>query len=200
MQYQCEVVKYEEDAAKLLIQSTQKSDCELPVRVTLYQGLPKGDKMEWIIQKAVELGVSEIVPVAMKRSVVKLDEKKATKKCERWNAVALSAAKQSGRGIIPHVAMVQGVSQMLQESKALDVLLLPYEKAQGMQQTREVIGSIQPGQRVGIWIGPEGGFDEEEVEAALCSGAKVITLGKRILRTETAGLMVLSILNYHLEE
>lgn len=172
---------------------------ELPAGIWLFQGLPKSDKMELIIQKAVELGVYEVIPVATNRAVVKLDEKKAAKKTERWNAIALSAAKQCGRSIIPQVTQVKGFGAALEYAAGLDIVLIPYELAKGMEETRQLISSVEPGQSIGIFIGPEGGFEEEEIEKAVNMGALPITLGRRILRTETAGLTILSILMYHLE-
>ena len=172
---------------------------ELPSKITLFQGLPKADKMELIIQKAVELGVYEVVPVSMKRCVVKLDEKKQKAKISRWQSIAEAAAKQSKRGIIPQVAPVMTMKQALAYAKEMDVVLVPYELAEDMPKTRQIIETIEPGQRIGFFIGPEGGFDEEEIQGALKEGAVPITLGKRILRTETAGLTVLSVLMYQLE-
>ena len=198
--YVCEVDRLEEAGVVLNILSSEKSYSELASRIYLFQGLPKGDKMELIIQKAVELGVFEIVPVATRRAVVKLDEKKAKKKMERWNAIALGAAKQSGRSLIPEVKPVMRFADALDYAKELDVLLIPYEMAEGMERTKEIISAVRPGQSVGVFIGPEGGFDEEEVEKAAAEGAQPVTLGRRILRTETAGLTVLSILMYHLEQ
>ena len=174
-------------------------DTELPSKIYLFQGLPKADKMELIIQKAVELGAYEVIPVSTKRAVVKLDDKKAGKKVERWNSIAESGAKQSGRNVIPKVTEVMSFKNALEYAKGLDVLFIPYELAEGMEETRELIEQIQPGQSVGIFIGPEGGFEVSEVESTIEYGAKPITLGKRILRTETAGLTMLSILMYHLE-
>lgn len=197
--YLCQVGKYEEKKAELEILEEEAADTELASKIYLFQGLPKGDKMELIVQKAVELGVFEVVPVAMKRCVVKLDEKKAEKKVNRWGEIARSAAKQSGRGIVPKVESVVSYQEALAAAKELDVVLIPYELAEGMEDTRNVIGNVQAGQSVGIFIGPEGGFEKEEVCQALDAGAKEITLGRRILRTETAGLTVLSILMYHLE-
>ena len=191
---------YEEAKAVLRILETKAVDTELASKLYLFQGLPKGDKMELVVQKAVELGVYVVIPVAMKRCVVKLDERKALKKVARWNEVAKSAAKQAGRGILPKVREVTDFAGALKTAKGLDVVLLPYELAEGMEHTRQVIGAVKPGQTVGIFIGPEGGFEKEEVLQIEDVGAEEITLGRRILRTETAGLTVLSILMYHLEE
>lgn len=198
--YLCRIEGYEEGKAVLEILEEEKQDMELASKIYLFQGLPKGDKMELIIQKAVELGAYQVIPVAMKRCVVRLDAKKAEKKVGRWNEIAKGAAKQSGRGRIPEVGRVMGFYEALAMAEELDVLLIPYELAEGMEHTRQVIGAVRPVQSVGILIGPEGGFDKEEVNAAAAAGAKEITLGRRILRTETAGLAVLSILMYHLED
>lgn len=172
---------------------------ELPCEIYLFQGLPKGDKMELIIQKAVELGAFQVIPVAMARSVVKLDEKKAAAKLKRWQAISEAAAKQSKRGVIPQVQKVMSYKEALAYAKEMDVKILPYELAQGMEKTKALIGTIAPGQRIAVFIGPEGGFGTEEVELAKEAGFAPVTLGKRILRTETAGMTLLSILMYHLE-
>lgn len=198
--YLCEVEAYEEDVAILHILEEMEADTEPASKLYLFQGLPKSDKMELIVQKAVELGVYQVIPVAMKRSVVRLDDKKASKKADRWNSIAESAAKQAGRSRIPEVTMPLSYNEALKMAEELDVTLLPYELAGGMEVTREVIHQIKSGQSVGIFIGPEGGFEPEEVDAAVSMGAKVITLGKRILRTETAGLATLAVLMFELEQ
>lgn len=198
--YLCEVEAYEEDVAILHILEEMEADTEPASKLYLFQGLPKSDKMELIVQKAVELGVYQVIPVAMKRSVVRLDDKKAAKKADRWNSIAESAAKQAGRSRIPEVTMPLSYNEALKMAEELDVTLLPYELAGGMEVTREVIHQIKSGQSVGIFIGPEGGFEPEEVDAAVSMGAKVITLGKRILRTETAGLATLAVLMFELEQ
>ncbi len=174
-------------------------DTELPSRIYLFQGLPKSDKMELIIQKAVELGAYEIIPVAMKNCVVKLDEKKAAAKTARWQEIAKSAAKQSKRSIIPKVEHPVSYQEALAAAAELDVVLVPYENERGMAATREVMEAIVPGQSVGIFIGPEGGFSDGEIELAREHDMRLISLGGRILRTETAGLATLSVLMYHLE-
>lgn len=198
--YLCEIEEMTAQEVCVRVVEEQQADTELPSKIYLFQGLPKGDKMELIVQKAVELGVYEVIPVATKRAVVKLDEKKAAKKVERWNTIAESGAKQSGRNVIPKVAKVMSYKEALAYAKELDVILIPYELAEGMSETKQVISDIKKGESVGIFIGPEGGFETAEVEQAIESGAKAITLGRRILRTETAGLTTLSILMYHLEE
>lgn len=186
-EYLCQVRDFEEEQVQLKIVETKASDAELPSKIYLFQGLPKQEKMELIVQKCVELGIYAVVPVSMKRCVVKLDAKKGAKKVERWNTIAASAAKQSGRGIVPEVMSVKTYKEALEMARDLDVVLVPYECAEGMDHTKELIQSIKPGQSVGIFIGPEGGFDPDEIALACETGGQVITLGKRILRTETAG-------------
>ena len=173
---------------------------ELSTEITLFQGFPKGDKMELIIQKTVELGVTRIVPVMTKRTVVKLDDKKAKKKTERYNMIAESAAKQSGRGMIPEVTMPVSFAEAVSMAEKLDMNIIPYEEAEGVEYSRNIIKSIKGKKSLGIFIGPEGGFAREEVEKALDAGASAITLGHRILRTETAGMAVISIIMFELEE
>ena len=197
--YLCELdsVTAGEVTAKIL--SAEEGGSELPARLWLFQGLPKGDKMELIIQKAVELGVYQIIPVETKRAVVKLDKKKEESKLRRWSAVSESAAKQSKRLIIPEIRPVMSFREALVLSGTFDLTLIPFEHAKDMAETREILSGARPGMDVGIFIGPEGGFEDSEVELAQSLGAKQITLGKRILRTETAGLAILSVLAFQLE-
>lgn len=172
---------------------------ELLSRIVLYQGLPKSDKFEFIIQKAVELGAAEIVPVAMKNCVARPDAKKAEAKRTRWQSIAESAAKQSKRSVIPPVRGLISFQEAAEEAGAFDVGLLCYEDERGMAGTRELIGAIRPGQSIAVFIGPEGGFDASETALAKEAGIRTISLGNRILRTETAGLAILSVLMYHIE-
>ncbi len=167
---------------------------ELPVKISLYQGLPKSDKMELIIQKAVELGATRVIPVETARCVVKLDRKKAESKRSRWQAISESAAKQSGRSMIPEVAMPMPFAAALKEAADSEIRLIPYENAEGMERTRRILESVVPGQKIAVFIGPEGGFEETEIRQAEEAGFEAVTLGKRILRTETAGFVVLSLL------
>ena len=199
MDYFCRIAELTKEEVRLDIVDSWHSFVELPTKIYLFQGLPKADKMELIIQKAVELGAFSIIPVETKRCVVKLDVKKAAKKVVRWQQIAESAAKQSKRMLIPEIHEVMTYKQALEFAKQLDVKLIPYELAKGMKETREILSEIKPGQSVGIFIGPEGGFEEEEVAKALEAGAHAITLGRRILRTETAGLAILSVLMFQLE-
>lgn len=198
--YRCAIASIGEDTVELNIMWAQEKGMELPSKIYLFQGLPKSDKMELIIQKAVELGVYEIIPMATARAVVKLDQKKAAAKVKRWQAISESAAKQSKRLLIPEVKEPVKFSEALKLASDLDVRLIPYELAEGMDGTRRIIQSVKPGQSVAVFIGPEGGFEEAEVELAKDAGFQAITLGRRILRTETAGMTVLSILMYQLEE
>ncbi|MGN0394789.1 MAG: 16S rRNA (uracil(1498)-N(3))-methyltransferase [Coprococcus sp.] len=173
---------------------------ELDTEITLFQGYPKSDKMEFIIQKTVELGISRIVPVMTKRTIVKLDDKKSDKKTDRYRGIALAAAKQCGRGIIPEITKPVSFKDALDMAGSLDMCIIPYEEAEGMQYSKRVISEIQGKKTLGIFIGPEGGFEKEEVMAAVEKGAKAITLGHRILRTETAGMAVLSVIMFELEK
>lgn len=199
LKYRCSVEGYEEEQAVLRILEEMDVDTELSSRIYLFQGLPKQDKMELIVQKAVELGVYRVIPVSTRRAVVRLDQKKAGKKAERWQQIARSAAKQAKRGYVPEVAFPMSYREALEAARELDVILIPYELAKDMKETKEIIERIRPGKSVGIFIGPEGGFEKEEVELALEYGAMPVTLGRRILRTETAGMAMLSVLMFHLE-
>lgn len=195
----CKIVDIETDRVNLKVFESMEQR-ELPVNITLLQGIPKSDKLEMIIQKAVELGVSEIIPVKTKRVVVKIDEKKVDTKVNRWNAIAESAAKQSKRSIIPKVSEPMSIDNALEMVKDFGVKLIPYENADGIDKTRKILDSMDKTMDIAVFIGPEGGFEEAEVERIKNSGFEVITLGKRILRTETAGLALLSNIMIRLED
>ena len=197
--YFCHITLITEDMVVAEIDSEDDNGTELGNRITLFQGLPKGDKMELIIQKAVELDVYKIVPVSKKNCVVKLDEKKAAKKVERWQAIAESAAKQSKRTIIPLIDKPVSYKLALEKAGKLDVTLVPYENERGMAATRQIMGQIKKGQSIGIVIGPEGGFAPEEIKLADDNDMHRISLGRRILRTETAGLATLAMLVFNLD-
>ena len=184
--YRCQLNEIGEDAVTASIMWRLDGNAELPSRITLFQGLPKGDKMEFIIQKCVELGAVKIVPVQTRRTVVKLDARKEQARRKRWMGIS-------------EIARVMDFFEALEEARHLDVCLIPYELARGIEHTREVCTAIKPGQSVGIFIGPEGGFEEDEVSKAMKAGAVPVTLGKRILRTETAGMALISVLAYLLE-
>ncbi|MBO5166115.1 MAG: 16S rRNA (uracil(1498)-N(3))-methyltransferase [Lachnospiraceae bacterium] len=199
-EYRCGIVSMEEDRVICELRFIKEDGLELSSRVHLFQGLPKADKMELIIQKAVELGVYEIIPVETKRAVVKLDAKKAKQKTERWQAIAEAAAKQSKRRIVPQVQEPITFGQALKQAEGMEVKLIPYELAEGMARTKEIISNLPKNADIAIFIGPEGGFEETEVAKAKDSGVEPITLGKRILRTETAGFTVMAWIMYQLEE
>lgn len=199
-EYRCGIEEFAEDTVVCTLRFVKEEGVELPAEIYLFQALPKADKMELIVQKAVELGVHEIIPVAAKRCVVKLDEKKAANKVNRWQGISEAAAKQSRRGVIPLVHTPVTFQEAVETAKDMDVRLIPYELAEDMSHTRSLIEAVRPGQRIAVFIGPEGGFEEGEIQTALAAGIEPVTLGRRILRTETAGLTVLSWLMYHLEE
>ncbi len=184
----CELESIESDTivAKIIEQNYQNTN--LPIKIHLFQGLPKSDKLELIIQKAVELGVASVTPVSMKRSIVKIDDKKKKSKRERWQAIAEAAAKQSKRTAIPQVCDILSYKEFINRAQELDLLLVPYECAEGMAATKDALSRIKAGMSVGIIIGPEGGFEQKEIDDALAAGGKVISLGSRILRTETAAI------------
>ena len=194
--YLCTVREVDRAGQRILLSVLEENQDvrELPVKISLYQGLPKSDKMELIIQKAVELGAARVVPVETARCVVKLDRKKAESKRARWQAISESAAKQSGRSVIPEIAMPMKYAAALKEAADCDIRLIPYENAEGMERTRKILESVRPGQKIAVFIGPEGGFEETEIRQAEEAGFEAVTLGKRILRTETAGFVVLSLL------
>ena len=203
--YRCGIADITDTEVICELRFIREEGVELPSRVYLFQGLPKGDKMELVIQKMVELGVYEIIPVAMKRCVVKLDHKKAKSKVMRWQGISEAAAKQSKRGIVPRIHEVMSYQEALEYAKDMDVKLVPYEmenaleSSSGMEGTKRIIDSLAGGQRIAVFIGPEGGFEESEIQAAVDLGMKPITLGRRILRTETAGMTVMSWIMYRLE-
>ena len=198
-EYRCGISEFTDDTVKCELRFIKEDGAELPSKIYLFQGLPKGDKMELVIQKAIELGVYEIIPVVMDRCVVKLDEKRAKKKIERYREIARAAAKQSKRATIPCITDVMTFKEACTYANCLNCKIIPYELAEDMENTRSVINKIAPGDSVGVFIGPEGGITPEEIKMAEEIGAKSVTLGKRILRTETAGLTVLSWLVFILE-
>lgn len=200
--YACAIEDFDNGVCHLHINERIPSAVELPVEITLYQGFPKKDKMELILQKSVELGAVRIVPVLCERTIVKLeDPKKEQRKTERFRAIAESAAKQCGRGILPEVTEPMRFAEAVGDAKARGCcILLPYENAIGMKATKEAFDEAMKVRRIAVFIGPEGGFARDEVELAEKAGARTISLGRRILRTETAGLAVLSALMLRAEE
>jgi len=198
--YLCRVAEILPEEVRMQILEKRENSMELPARIHLYQGLPKSDKMELIIQKAVELGAFRIIPVETKRVIVKLDAKKEQSRIKRWQAIAESAAKQSKRSLIPRVEPVMTYRDALKEASEYSLKLIPYECAGGIEKTRELLKTAEAGMDIAVFIGPEGGFEEEEIRQAAETGAEPVTLGRRILRTETAGLCILSALMLELEE
>ncbi len=184
----CRIESFEGECVIAEIIEERFQDTSLPIKIYLFQGLPKSDKMELIIQKAVVLGVEGIIPVEMNRCVVKLDDKKKKSKTERWQAIAESAAKQSKRTSIPEIFIAMNYKQALAKASELDIFLVPYECKDGMESTQNALVKIKSGMSVGILIGPEGGFELNEINAATESGGITVSLGKRILRTETAAI------------
>lgn len=199
-EYRYGIESYTEDSVLCRLRFVKDKEVELPVKVRLFQGLPKADKMDLIVQKAVELGAAEIIPVSMERCVVKLDAGKAARKTARWQTIAESAASQSRRSIIPRVLAPMSMREAVEYAKAqTEVRVIPYELQEDDGSVKQYLESLKEGQSVSIFIGPEGGFTPAEVELAKEAGIRPISLGRRILRTETAGLAILSWLIYILE-
>lgn len=201
----CSIEDFGEGNVIVSVHESSANQSELGTSLILFQGLPKKDKMELIIEKAVELGVSQIVPVMTKRVIVKIeDSKKEEKKLQRWNAIALSAAKQSGRGIIPKVTDIMSFKEALGLAATLEKNFIPYENSGDigvdMKTSREMIKGLKGTKSIGIFIGPEGGFERSEVLEALDAGCSCLSLGNRILRTETAGLTALSVIMFELDD
>ena len=184
------------------IKEKNKGITESKLYIHIFQGLPKVDKMELIIQKGVELGMRELTPVAMKRCVVKLSEKDVEKKIERWQKISEIAAKQCGRDVIPQINSVVNVKDIGKICKDYDAILVAYEN-EDKNTLKQELGKLKKIEkeniRIAVVIGPEGGIDSEEVEILKINNAKIVTLGKRILRTETVALSMLSIIAYELE-
>lgn len=190
--YDCLIESLSDREVSLRVLEVRPSQSEPDVRVSLYQAMPKGDKLELIIQKAVELGVDSITPVMTRRCVSKPDSKSMAKKLERYNRIALEAAKQSGRGKVPQVCPMLDLPQALDEMAQTSCPILFYENATA--PAKQVIDGA--GKEIAVLIGSEGGFDESEVELAIKKGCQVLSLGKRILRCETAPLAALSIIMF----
>jgi len=195
--YRVEIIDIDKKYIKCKIITVEQNKSEPKVFVTLFQGIPKSDKMEYIIQKCTELGISKIVPVNTKRCVAKV---KDNNKISRWQKIAMEASKQSQRGIVPQVCGVMGFEEALKELLKCDISILPYEEEKENNLKSHLDSFGNDVETVGIMIGPEGGFDKEEVEMAKALGIKTITLGNRILRTETAGEAVLAILMFYMNE
>jgi len=201
LEYRYGIEQILEDEVILRLRFTRQGNVELPVRIYLFQALPKADKMELIIQKAVELGVYAVIPVSTARCVVRLDEKKAEKKTERWQKIAEAAAMQSRRAIVPEIYAPMNMQQAAAWAhEHTQMRVIPYELQSDDRQTKSLLESAAEGiTDLSVFIGPEGGFEPEEIALARQEGIRPISLGRRILRTETAGLAFLSWMIYILE-
>ncbi len=197
MDYTCEITDIEKNKITAKITDIFSNNAEAEIKITLFQALPKSDKMELVIQKCIEIGVDEITPVAAEHCVVNLKGKE-DKKIQRWNKIAEAAAKQCGRGKIPRVNNVLTFKAAIEQAKSLDSAIIPYEKER--ENTLKTFAKGFKGKTIGIFIGPEGGFSNSEISLARENGISSVTLGKRILRTETAGLVASVILLYELED
>lgn len=202
--YSCEIIKIEENQIITQIEK-ELEEKENSIKVDIYQGLPKSDKMELIIQKSVELGANSIIPVNMKRCVVKIDPKSENKKIERWQKISESAAKQCGRNNIPEIKKIININDIVSLIKQYDTIIVAYENEKENYIKKELKkikekNSLKKELNIAIVIGPEGGFEENEVEKLKQNGAKIVTLGERILRTETVALNVLSVIMYEFDK
>ena len=196
-EYRCGIVEVTESEVICELRFVKENAAELPLRITLFQGIPKGDKMELIIQKAVELGAAALIPLDCSRCVVRLDAKKSEKKRERWQGIAEAAAKQSRRSIIPQIGPCMNMKEAAEAAGKMRFALIPYELAEGMESFSEFDAQLRDaqldaGDELAIFIGPEGGFSDEEIALAKAAGITPVSLGRRILRTETAGMCLLS--------
>lgn len=200
-EYLCEIIRITPDEVTLRIEETRDNDTELPTAVHLYQSVPKGDKMDYIVQKAVELGVSSITPVMSARCIVKLDQKSAQNKCARWQKIAEEAAKQCGRGFVPKVSEPVAFRQAVTQGAEDELSIFCYE-GDGTESLKTILSDAENGKMpagISFFIGPEGGYDTAEVQCAKDAGMRIANLGKRILRCETASGFVLSAMTYALE-
>lgn len=195
MEYEVKISQL--DKEKLYADILQKTQAKIQtLEVTLYQALPKLDKMDTIIQKCTELGITKIVPYISEFTVITIDEKKSDKKTERWRKIALEACKQCGRSVIPDVTPIHSFEDMLSEQQHYDIGIFAYEKENS--SVKKLLKENSESKRISIIIGPEGGFSKEEARKIVEYGAKSVGLGPRILRTETAGMVVLCIIMYEL--
>ena len=200
--YKCKIKEINDNNIICSILKKNEYNSDLKIEIDIFQGLPKTDKMELVIQKSVELGVNSIIPVALKRCIVKIDKKDEIKKIQRWQKISEVAAKQCGRSNIPKVENIMAIQNICNIIKNYDKMLIAYEEDKDhilKNEKNELKKMEKKNLKIGVLIGPEGGLEKEEVEILKQNGAKVITLGKRILRTETVALNVLSILMYELE-
>lgn len=198
--YYTKIENFTSDEIYLTILKVDENSTELNVKVTLYQGLPKADKMELIIQKCTELGVHEVVPVITDRAIVKIDEKNEKKKIERWNKIGLEAAKQSGRQAIPKIENITKLENIVENLSKYDIVIVPYECEKDSTLKAQLKKLDKNVESIAIVIGPEGGFSEKDLEILeKCPNMYKVSLGKRILRTETAGIATMAMILYEYE-
>jgi 16S rRNA (uracil1498-N3)-methyltransferase len=215
----CVIHAFYDDHVGLLIKNREMNNTEPSFFATLFQGLPKGDKFDQIIQKCVELGVGRIAPLICQRNIVKISPNDVSKKMIRWNRIAQEAAKQCGRGKIPEVvqpirfadaiALIESEANPIQTNQAKNIAFIPFE-GERQETLRAFLESAMPQQpdpgaslsasSIAFFIGPEGGFAPEEIELAIAAGIHTVSLGRRILRTETAGPAVLAMIGYHVAD
>lgn len=198
----CEIAKFTDEQVVADVVQWKDEKSELPISITIASGLPKGDKLEWIIQKGTELGAHEFIPFSANRSVVKWDDKKAAKKIERWQKIAKEAAEQSHREIVPSISSPMKLKALIEKSKSFQYKLVAYEEESRSGETSifaTTLKNMKHGESVLIVFGPEGGFAEEEVQVLQENDFVLCGLGPRILRTETAPLYALAAISYHFE-
>jgi len=198
--YICSIKEINKNSVICQILKEELINTETKNYITLFQGLPKADKFEYIIQKCTELGVKEIVPVITNRCVVKLDSKSEKAKLDRWSKIAEAASKQSNRNIITKINNIIDINKIVDLIKEYDIILVPYENEKETTLKKVLKDIEKENVKIGIVIGPEGGFEEYEINILKQAGGKIVTLGNRILRTETAGIFVTSILLYEFNE
>lgn len=185
--YDATVKSVSKDSLEAYLIKKYENPAEPETKITLFQGLPKGDKLSYIVEKAVEAGVCEIAPVLLKRSVARSDKKDFAKKAERYQKIAESAAKQSNRGVVPAVSELHCLEEVIARKDSFDLLLMPYE-CEKEHSLKAVLTACAGAKKVALIVGPEGGFDREEAQLLTKAGFRSVSLGTRILRTETAGI------------
>lgn len=197
--YICAIKEISKKEVICEIKEKKEAIAESNVKIDIFQGLPKADKMELIIQKGTELGVMNFIPVKFKRTIVKIESKDEVKKIARWQKIAEVAAKQSGRDVIPKIKNIENIKSICNLIQEYDIVLLAYEEEKENTLKNELSKLENKDLKIAVIIGPEGGIEKEEVQILSGAGAKVITLGRRILRTETVALVMAAIINYELE-
>ncbi|WP_096201317.1 16S rRNA (uracil(1498)-N(3))-methyltransferase [Bacillus sp. FJAT-45350] len=198
----CEIASISEEEIVATILSDITNNSELSVHITIAQGLPKGDKLEYVVQKGTELGASSFIPVSLSRSIVKWDKKKEGKKIERLSKIAKEAAEQSHRSYLPTVEQTMSLAELLSVNQQYDVKIVAYEESAKEGEhlgLGRALNSLKPGDKALVLVGPEGGLSEEEVNKLDEAGFIRASFGPRILRTETAPLYFLSAVSYHFE-